>query len=147
MLTQLIVDRAQKQQTLGRVRVSAESAARSSPSSVCASKNSCALHSTIGRYLTASSDAARAENGGNLKKRKQKNERTNERHFSLALLFCSKITSRVSFITRGYVVYAVHDNDVKSAQKISRGCHRLCVCVCVRYRMNESSRLSITHVS
>ena len=25
------------------------------------------------------------------------------------------------------MVYAVHDNDVKSAQKISRGCHRLCV--------------------
>jgi len=45
----------------------------------------------------------------------------------LCFFFCYKITSRVSFITWGYVVYAVHDNDVKSAQKISRGCHRLCV--------------------
>jgi hypothetical protein len=56
--------------------------------------------------------------------------RTIKKNFPLALLFFFgyKITSRVSFITWGYVVYAVHDNDVKSAQKISRGCHRLCVC-------------------
>lgn len=95
---------------------------------VHASQNSCVQTSVIGCNLTASSDH---EKDGDVDGEKE--ERQEKTFLFCSAFFCYKITSRVSFITWGYVVYAVHDNDVKSAQKISRGCHRLCV----RYRMNE----------
>jgi hypothetical protein len=91
----------------------------------------------IGCSLTASSDEGKG------RRERQRDDEERKKFFSRFAFFYYKITSRVSFITSGYVVYAVHDNDVKSAQKISRGCHRLCVL----YRMNQSSRLSTTHVS
>jgi hypothetical protein len=114
--------------------------------SECATENSCVRASTIGCYLTASSDDGRndEEKESSMKGRQQHKQKRMLSiffffffSFSLFLsflflfFFCYKITSRVSFITWGYVVYAVHDNDVKSAQKISRGCHRLCVCLYV----------------
>ena len=49
--------------------------------------------------------------------------------------------SHMSFNAVG-VVYVIHDNDVKSAQKISLFLHD----GWMLHRMNESSRLSMTHV-
>ncbi len=72
----------------------------------------------IGCNLTTSSD----DDDG--KKKKEKNEKKN--------LFFSYVVQCLR------VVHIVHDNDVKSAQKISQ------LCICMLHRMNESSRLSIT---
>jgi len=85
-------------------------------------KNSCLSCSTIGCNLTTSSD--------------DEKEKEKSLFFPLDLSpFSSLVCVCVAQCLR--VVYAVHDNDVKSAQKISLDC--------MLHRMNKSSRLSITH--